>query len=116
VADDRSGSGAASDLSESSDADAWIGLLARHLEEDALTPKELGQVLKLAREVAHGVERKLAPPAAYLAGIHAGRRLAEGRSRGEALAEAVEVALSLLPKPAVPNERDDPASPSPSEG
>jgi hypothetical protein len=70
---------------------------AGSLSEPPLSPREVGQVLKLARDVAHGVERKLAPLAAYLAGVHVGRRTGEGQQRAEVLAEAMEAAASLLP-------------------
>jgi Domain of unknown function (DUF6457) len=104
VADEHPSVGAAPAPSETPDAETWIDLLAGHLGEGTLTPKELGQVLKLARDVAHGVERKLAPPAAYLAGIHVGRRLADGLPREAALAEAVQVAAGLLPSQDTPDE------------
>jgi hypothetical protein len=104
VVGERPTAGAAPTPSERPDAETWIDLLAGHLGEGPLTPRELGQVLKLAREVAHGVERKLAPPVAYLAGIHVGRRLAEGLPREAALAEAVQVAAGLLPSQGTPDE------------
>jgi uncharacterized protein DUF6457 len=80
--------------------DEWMDRLADDLGEERLSPKEVGQVLKLAREVAHGVERKLAPLAAFVAGVHAGRRAGEGASREEALAESLRAAAALLPEPA----------------
>jgi hypothetical protein len=72
--------------------------LADSLGEQPLSPGEVRQVLKLARDVAHGVERKLAPLAAFLAGFHVGRLTNESRSREEALAEAVGAVASLLPE------------------
>ena len=39
----------------------WLGNLAEALGEPALGSEETGAVLRLAREVAHGVERKLEP-------------------------------------------------------
>jgi uncharacterized protein DUF6457 len=71
--------------------------MADELGEERMSPKEIGQVLKLAREVAHGVERKLAPLAAFMAGVHAGRRAGEGTSREEALAEGALAAAELIP-------------------
>jgi uncharacterized protein DUF6457 len=76
----------------------WMDRLADDIGEQRMSPKEIGQVLKLARDVAHGVERKLAPLAAYLAGVHAGRRLTEGASREEALAEGTLAAAALIPE------------------
>lgn len=86
----------------------WMDRLAARLGEQPLSPGEVGQVLELARDVAHGVERKLAPLAAFLAGVHVGRRTGEGRRRDEALAEAVEAAAALLP--------DRAAHPDPAQG
>jgi hypothetical protein len=77
----------------------WLKRLADALDDQPITSTEFGKVLKLAREVAHGVERKLAPLAAFLAGVHVGRRAAEGGSREEALAEAVAAAGALLAEP-----------------
>lgn len=84
--------------------DDWLDELADALGEDRVPPKETGALLKLSREVAHGVERKLAPLASYLAGIHVGRRMAEGMDRDQALREFVDRASSMIP------ESGDPAS------
>jgi hypothetical protein len=93
-----------------------MDLLAGHLGEVELTSRERGQVLKLARDIAHRVERRMAPLAAYLAGIHVGRRVAEGLSREQALAEAVQIAAALLPTPTTLAEAGGSASPSAPEG
>lgn len=63
---------------------------------DRITPGEMGAVLKLAREVVHGVERKLAPVSTFLAGVYAGCQ-AEGATREEAAKRAIEAALALIP-------------------
>ena len=85
--------------------DDWMDRLAGQLGEEPITPAEMGAILKLAREVAHGVERKLAPVSTYLAGVHAGRASSgDGPDRLRALTETVEAALALIPP--VP-ERDD---------
>jgi hypothetical protein len=84
--------------------------LADDIGEQPLNQKEIGQVLKLARDVAHGVERKLAPLAAFVAGVHVGRRVAEGASREEALGESLRAATALLPE----NDSDEPAASAPS--
>ena len=75
----------------------WIERLAGTLGEEPVAPAELGLVLKLARDVAHGVERKWAPVSTFLAGVHAGRRAAGGDSRQDALREAIEAARRLIP-------------------
>jgi hypothetical protein len=88
----------------------WIHRLAGDLGEPSLSSREIGQVLKLAREVAHGVERKLAPLAAYVAGVHVGRLAAQGASPGEALSEAVRAAEAILPVQRAA-DKQDPTSP-----
>jgi hypothetical protein len=76
----------------------WIDQLAGSLGEDPISPEEVGAVLKLARDVAHGVERKLAPLSTYLAGVHAGRTAAAGGTRAVALGRVVEAAGRLIPE------------------
>jgi len=77
--------------------DEWMDRFAGALGEEPVAPSEMGLVLKLAREVAHGAERKLAPLSTYLAGVHAGRRLGEGEQREAVLRLALEAAERLLP-------------------
>jgi uncharacterized protein DUF6457 len=89
--------------------DEWVDRLAGDLGEPPMTSQEIGRVLKLAREVAHGAERKLAPLAAFIAGTHVGRRAAEGASRDAALSEAVRAAAALLPDQQAA-DTEDPAS------
>lgn len=55
------------------------------------------QILELAREVAHGTERKNAPLATFLAGAYVGTKLAAGFSASDSAAEAVGAARRLLP-------------------
>jgi hypothetical protein len=71
--------------------------MAQALEEEPVTPAEVGAILKLAREVAHGVERKVAPLSTYLAGLYVGRQTRAGVSRQDALSRAVKAALELIP-------------------
>jgi hypothetical protein len=71
--------------------------MAQALGEEPLTQPEVGAILKLAREVAHGVERKAAPLATFLAGLHAGTGAGAGVPRQEALARAVGAARDLMP-------------------
>jgi len=77
--------------------DEWIERLARALGEEPLTQPEVGAILKMAREVAHGVERKGAPLATFLAVVHAGTQAVAGVRRQQALARAVEAARDLMP-------------------
>jgi hypothetical protein len=90
----------------------WMDRFARGLGEQAMSPREIGKLLKLAREVAHGVERKAAPLAAFLAGVHVGRTTGGGGSREEALEEALRTSAELLPE--VPS--DDASGSAPSAG
>lgn len=55
-------------------------------------------MLRLARDVAHRVERKLAPLSAFLLGASVARRVAQGVPRERAFAEALESARGLLPE------------------
>lgn len=77
--------------------DEWIDRLAAALGEDPMDPSEMGAMLKLARDVAHGVERKLAPLSTFVVGIHVGRSVAGGLPREKALDQAVEAARALIP-------------------
>jgi hypothetical protein len=77
--------------------EGWIDRFADALGERPVQPKETGALLRLSREVAHGVERKLAPLSTFVVGLYAGRRMGEGVSREEALMEAVAAARGLLP-------------------
>jgi hypothetical protein len=78
--------------------DEWIDRFADALGERRLEPKEAGAILKLSRDVAHGVERRLAPLASYLAGLYVGREVTEGTDPAEALDEALRAARSLIPE------------------
>jgi Domain of unknown function (DUF6457) len=80
--------------------DEWLDRWAEALGEHALGSEEIGAMLRLSRDVAHGVERKLAPLSSYLAGIHVGRRLSEGANLSVALGEVRAAATRLVPEPA----------------
>ena len=77
--------------------DAWIDRLATALGEDPLTDAETTRLLGSARDVAHRVERRITPLAAFLLGSATGRGLAGGASRDAALASALETLEGLLP-------------------
>jgi hypothetical protein len=77
--------------------DEWMERMAEALGEEPLTQPEVGIILKLARDVAHRVERKGAPLASFLAGLHAGTQTGAGVPRQQALARAVEAARDLMP-------------------
>jgi hypothetical protein len=76
---------------------AWIDQLAGALGQDPLTDAEATRLLGSARDVAHRVERKITPLAAFLLGAATGRRMAEGGSREDALGSALGTLEGLLP-------------------
>ena len=76
---------------------AWIDRLAAALGQDPLTDAEATRLLGSARDVAHRVERKITPLAAFLLGAATGRRMAEGGSRKDALGSALGTLEGLLP-------------------
>lgn len=110
MAADRPSGPAGTGPPEAPGLEEWPKRLADALNDQPMSSRELGQVLKLARDVAHGVERKLAPLAAFLAGVHVGRRAGEGRSREQALAEVLQAVRALLPEPL----SGEPKGPAPS--
>lgn len=70
--------------------EAWIDRLAVALGEEPLAPTEVEALLAVAREVAHGVERRVTPLTAFLAGMAVGRQ--RGRQPREVgLTHALEV-------------------------
>jgi Domain of unknown function (DUF6457) len=77
--------------------DAWLDRLAERLGVDALGADERSRVLAAARDVAHGVERRLTPLATFLLGAAVARRLSEGEARHDAVRAAVEELESLIP-------------------
>ena len=63
----------------------------------AISPEEVGVMLRLSREVAHRSERRWAPVASYLVGRYVEARVRAGADPATALGEAFAVAESLLP-------------------
>jgi hypothetical protein len=88
-------------------ADQWMEELAEALGVEALGRDETGQILKVSREVAHGVERMYAPLASYLLGAATERAVAGGSAREEAFAAAIERLRTAIPPAA---EAAEPAS------
>ena len=75
----------------------WIDELAEALGVEALTAAETERILRVARDVAHRVERKDTPLASFLLGMHVARRTADGTARDIALDEAIAITDALLP-------------------
>ena len=84
--------------------DRWLEELAAALGVEPLAREETGALLRATREVAHRVERKDAPLAAFLLGTAVGRRAAGPAPRKEALAEVLEQLEATLPEP--PSDAD----------
>ena len=80
----------------------WLDSLTEALGDPAVERSQIGAMLRLSREVAHGVERKLAPLSTFVAGVHVARRMAEGAPSGEALQEVIDAVARLMPPGAEP--------------
>jgi Domain of unknown function (DUF6457) len=78
--------------------DDWLDRFADALGEERVTPREMGALLKVSRDVAHGVERKYAPLSTFLVGLYVGMHVAAGEGREDALRRAVSEAKSLIPR------------------
>lgn len=79
----------------------WIDELAAAFEVEPLTDPETARLLRVARDVAHRVERKETPLAAFLLGVDVASRTAAGAPRDQALEAAIGTIEQLLP-PASP--------------
>jgi len=77
--------------------ESWIDQLAEALGEDTLSELETAQLLAVARDVAHRVERKITPLASFLLGSAVGRSMAGGASRSDAITAAMDTVRGLLP-------------------
>jgi Domain of unknown function (DUF6457) len=75
----------------------WIEGFANELELEQLSKHEVDHLLTSARDVAHRIERKITPLAMYLVGVAVGRELANGRTRDEAIEDAIHTLLFRLP-------------------
>ncbi|MEX2406052.1 MAG: DUF6457 domain-containing protein [Actinomycetota bacterium] len=78
--------------------DDWTDQLAAALGEEPLSPEERNRLLDAARDVAHRVERKVTPLAAFLLGSAVGRDVSAGARRSDATAAALETLRSALPE------------------
>lgn len=66
-------------------SDAWMRTAAERLDVPELGEHEVETILDLARDVAHGTERRFAPLTAFLVGLAVG---GTSTPRSEALADA----------------------------
>lgn len=71
--------------SEAASDEPWLERVQAALDLDGveLDPESLSLLLDLTREIAHGVERRVAPLSTFLVGVAVGR----GRSVSEAVAK-----------------------------
>jgi hypothetical protein len=76
----------------------WLDRLAEALGEEPLSGQEVDRLLRSSRDVAHRVERKATPLAAYLVGMAVGRGLAQGTAREVAFDAALDAVLVRLPE------------------
>ena len=75
----------------------WIDELAQGLGVEGPTAVETDHILRVARDVAHRVERRDTPLASFLIGMHVAGRTADGTARDIALDDAIAITDSLLP-------------------
>lgn len=67
----------------------WIDQAASSLGVESIDDDAQERLLGAARDVAHGVERKLTPIATFLLGAAVERRVAAGEDREAAFASAI---------------------------
>jgi hypothetical protein len=75
----------------------WLDQLAVSFGMDPLGPDETNDLLDAARDVAHGVERKITPLASFVLGMRVEARISEGAARADALAETLAELRRTLP-------------------
>jgi hypothetical protein len=87
---------------------AWIDELATTLGEEPLTKQEISELLSIAREVAHRVERKITPLSTFVIGAAVARRSEAGGNdpvaRAAALKDVARAVTAMLPPPAPEDE------------
>ena len=84
--------------------DAWLGALATTLGVDPLTDEQVMELLGVARDIAHGVERRATPLATFLLGAATQRQIGHGLTAAEAFADALTELQTTLPPPAPPTD------------
>ena len=77
--------------------DDWLRGLAVALGVDPIGEEQSETLLGVARDVAHGVERKATPLATFLLGAAMQRRIGHGATAEEALADALADLRTVLP-------------------
>jgi len=77
--------------------DEWLAQLATSLGVDPIDEGQIADILDAARDVAHTVERKVTPIAAFLLGAAVQRRIGHGATLSDALQDALADLRSALP-------------------
>ncbi len=75
----------------------WIDDLATAFALEPLSDAEIDRILLISRDVAHRVERKGTPLAAFLLAMDVAARMASGTSRGVALDDSIAAVRAMLP-------------------
>ncbi len=83
----------------------WIDELAVTFALEPLSEDETDRLLHVARDVAHRVERKVTPLAAFLMGMDVASRVAGGDSRAAAVDGSIAAVEVLLPPKTDPQAR-----------
>lgn len=84
---------------------AWIDELAETFALEPLSDAETDRLLRIARDVAHRVERKGTPLAAFLMGMDVASRVAAGASRHAAVEGSIAAVEALFPATTDPQAR-----------
>jgi hypothetical protein len=80
----------------------WLETLAMTLGVDPLEQDQIVEVLGVARDVAHEVERKATPLATFLLGAAVQRRIGHGSTFSEAFNDAIADLRTQVPRPSEP--------------
>jgi Domain of unknown function (DUF6457) len=75
----------------------WLDQLAAALGVDPPSQAETGRILAAARDVAHGVERRITPLSTFVLGMAVERAVADGTPREAALDRAIEALRGSIP-------------------
>jgi len=76
--------------------DEWLQRLSITIGVDPLTDEQAEELLVAARDVAHGVERKITPLATFLLGAAVQRQIGHGRTQEEALDQVMASLHTIL--------------------
>ena len=76
--------------------DDWLDRLVLTIGVDPLTDEQMEDLLVAARDVAHGVERKITPLATFLLGAAVQREIGHGRTHAEAFDQVMASLRTIL--------------------